>query len=168
MHFASGNITVRGEEKGGRIKIMSANNFETTFSVDQSPKEVFAAVNNVRGWWSGEVEGQTDHLGAEFTYNVPGMHYSKQRVTENSPSKKVVWHVTDANLSFVDKKTERKDTEIVFEISPKGNKTQLHFQHIGLEPACECYDACSNGWSLLVNGNLQNLVITGKVQPSPW
>jgi hypothetical protein len=41
---------------------MSEQNYTTSFIVDQSPEEVFAAVNNVRGWWSGEIEGGTDKL----------------------------------------------------------------------------------------------------------
>jgi hypothetical protein len=47
---------------------MKKRSFTTTISVDQTPNEAFAAVNNVRGWWSGEIEDATDKLGAEFTY----------------------------------------------------------------------------------------------------
>ncbi len=147
---------------------MTTQDYTTTFSVDQTPQEAFDAINNVRGWWSGEIEGDTDKPGAVFTYRVKDVHRSKQKIIEFIPGKKVVWHVTDASLSFVKDRSEWKGTDIVFEIAKKGDKTEVRFTHIGLVPAYECYNNCSNAWGMLVNGNLRKLITTGEVQPSPW
>jgi hypothetical protein len=61
---------------------MKDRSYSTTFLIDQSPQEVFAAINNVRDWWSGEIAGGTDKLGDTFTYSVQGVHYSQQTITE--------------------------------------------------------------------------------------
>jgi hypothetical protein len=147
---------------------MKRQGFTATISVDRTPKEAFDAINNVRGWWSGEIEGDTDKLGAEFTYCVKDVHRSKQKITEFVPGKRVVWHVLDADLSFVKDTSEWKGTDIVFDIAKKGDKTEVRFSHVGLVPAYECYNDCSNAWGLLINGNLRKLISTGKAQPSPW
>lgn len=147
---------------------MNNQNYTTSILVDQTPEEAFNAINNVRGWWSGEIEGTTDKPGAEFTYRSSDVHASKQKITEFVLGKKVVWHVLDAHISFVEDKREWKSTDIVFEISRKDNKTEIRFTHIGLVPEFECYKDCSNVWGLLINRNLQGLITTGKIQPKPW
>ena len=147
---------------------MNNQNFTAKILVDQTPEEVFNAINNVRGWWSGEIEGDTDKLGGEFIYNVPGVHFSKQKITEFTPGKKIVWNVVDATLSYLNNKSEWKGTHIAFDIAKKDDKTEVRFTHIGLAPGYECYEDCSNAWGLLINGNLRNLITTGEDQPSPW
>jgi hypothetical protein len=147
---------------------MKTEGYTTSFTVDQTPEEVFNAINNVRGWWSGEIQGDTDKLDAEFTYRVQDVHRSKQKITKFIPGKTVVWHVLDGHLGFVKDKSEWKGTDIVFEIAKKRDKTEVRFTHIGLVPAYECYNNCSNAWGLLVNGNLRKLITTGKAQPSQW
>ncbi len=147
---------------------MSDGDYTTSFSVDQTPEEAFDAINNVRGWWSGEIEGASDKVGSEFTYRFKDMHVSKQRVTSFVPGKQVVWHVEEGYLSFVNDKTEWTGTDIVFDISEQDGKTQVHFTHKGLQPQVECYDKCSDAWGSLVRGNLRQLIITGQVQPAAF
>jgi hypothetical protein len=146
---------------------MKNQNYTASFTVDQSPKEVFDAINNVRGWWSQEIEGSTDELGAEFKYRYKDMHRCEFKITEFVPGKRVVWHVVDNYFSFVDDKSEWKGTDVVFEISRKGDKTVVHFTHVGLVPAYECFNVCSDAWGSYIKGSLRNLITKGKGQPNP-
>ena len=141
-------------------------NYTTTLTVDKTPKEVFASINNVRGWWSEEIEGRTDKLGAEFNYHYEDIHRCKLKITEFEPGKKVVWHVLDNYFDFTKDKSEWKNTDIVFEIAKKGNKTEVHFTHVGLVPAYECYSVCSDAWGSYIKSSLRNLITKGKGQPN--
>ena len=145
---------------------MKAKDYNTSFTVDQSPEEVFDAINNVRGWWSGEIDGPTDKLGAEFTYRYQDLHRSTQNITELVRGKKVVWHVLDAKLNFVKDKDEWNGTDIVFEIARKGGKTELRFTHVGLGPAIECYGKCAGAWGFYINESLRSLITTGRGDPN--
>ena len=146
---------------------MNNENYTTAFTVDQTPEEAFAAINNVHGWWSGQIEGSTDKLGDEFTYRYEDLHYSKQKITELIPGKKVVWLVLDSSLNFIKDKGEWNGTEIIFEVSKKrGKKTEIRFTHSGLVSKNECYESCSDAWGFYVRGSLQSLITTGKGQPN--
>jgi hypothetical protein len=145
---------------------MDHQHFTATFAVDQSPDEAFAAINNVRGWWSGDIEGKTDELGAEFTYRYQDIHYSKQKITELVPGKRVVWHVLDGYLNFAEDKTEWTGTDIMFDVSKDGDKTEVRFTHVGLVPEFECFDNCSNAWGFYINSSLRSLISTGKGEPN--
>jgi hypothetical protein len=151
---------IKGEQS------MKNPDFTTTISVDQTPAEAFAAINNVRAWWSGEIQGDTGKLGAAFTYRFKDIHRSTQKVTESIPGKKVVWQVSNSQLSFVKNKGEWDGTNIIFEISEKEGKTQVRFTHAGLVPQYECFGSCSNAWTTLVNNNLRQLIATGDPQPA--
>jgi hypothetical protein len=145
---------------------MKNQNLTTVFTVNQTREEAFAAIKNVRGWWSGEIEGSTDKLGDEFTYRFKDVHFSKQKITEVIPGKKVVWLVLDSYLSFIEDKREWNGTKVTFEIARKGDKTEVRFTHMGLVPDHECYDACSNAWGSYINGSLRSLITTGKGHPN--
>ena len=145
---------------------ISDQSLTATFSVDQTPEEAFAAINDVRGWWSGDIEGDTDRLGAEFTYRNKDVHRSKQRITEFVPGKRVAWQVLDSDLNFVKDRKEWNGTRILFEISKKNDGTEVRFTHVGLAPDHECFDICSNAWGFYIKDSLRRRITTGKGQPN--
>jgi uncharacterized protein YndB with AHSA1/START domain len=146
---------------------MSKSDFTTSFTVDQPPDVVFAAITNVRGWWSGDVEGETNAPGATFTYRHDDVHYSKQRIAELAPGRRVVWHVEDARLNFTSDPDEWVGTDIIFEIIPREGGTEVRFTHQGLISELECYESCSGAWAYFVSDCLQRLITTGAGQPDP-
>jgi len=146
---------------------MSSQNFTTTLMVDQTPDEAFAAITNVRAWWSGEIEGRTDALGEEFTYRYQDVHRSTQRITELVPGKRVVWHILDAYLNFTDDPDEWLGTEVTFDVARKGDRTEVRFSHLGLVPEFECFDKCSNAWGFYINSSLRELITSGQGAPNP-
>jgi uncharacterized protein YndB with AHSA1/START domain len=149
---------------------VSDQSYTTTVLVDRAPEEVFDAINNVRGWWSEEVEGGTDEVGAEFRYRGHDdsknlEHRSVIRVTELVPGEKVVWRVLDNYMNFIDDQSEWKDTEIRFELSGKDGMTEVRFTHAGLVSEYECFDVCSNAWGFFIGDSLRSLITTGEGTP---
>jgi hypothetical protein len=147
-------------------RVMTAQYFTTSFSVDQSPSEVFEAITNVHGWWSEEIEGHNNRAGETFKYRFQDLHRREIRVDELIAGKKVAWTVVDNYFSFTEDAAEWKDTRIDFGISKKIDKTEVTFTHVGLVSAFECYDACSNGWHAYINGSLKDLITTGQGRPN--
>lgn len=72
----------------------------------------------------------------------------------------------DNYFSFTEDRTEWKGTEITFEVTDKGDETEVRFTHRGLTPEYECFDVCSNSWGSYINGSLKRLITTGKGRPN--
>jgi hypothetical protein len=143
---------------------MNNQNFTTTILVDQSPAEVFKAVNNPRAWWSEDINGNTDKLNDEWKYHFGDGHRSKMKTIEMIPGKKVVWLVEENYFKFTKDPSEWTGNKITFEISKQGDKTQLVFTQIGLVPSYECYNVCRDAWTGFIQKSLQSLITTGKGQ----
>jgi hypothetical protein len=124
---------------------MSEQYLTVEFTVDATPEDTYSSINNVRGWWSAELEGDTEHVGDVFIYHYEDAHRSTQKVTELVPGRKVVWHVVEGYLNFTKDPAEWTGTDIVFDITPDGDKTHVRLTHVGLTPETECFEACSRG-----------------------
>jgi hypothetical protein len=140
--------------------------FTITFLVDQTPKEAFDAINNVRAWWTEELAGNSQKLNDEFTVRFFDDIQVTTQLIEVIPDKKVVWLVTKSELNFIKNKNEWKGTKICFEIAAKdSNRTQIHFTHLGLVPESECYQDCFVGWNRYIKGSLLKLITSGRGKP---
>lgn len=149
-------------------KKIKTPDFTLSLVTEKTAREVFQAIVNVRDWWSGyyseEFAGQTEKLNDQFDFRAgDGAHYSKQKLVEVIPDKKIVWLIIESELTFLEKKDEWVGTKVIFEISKKGHETQLTFTHQGLTQEIECYDSCAPAWSLYLQNRLLPLINTGKV-----
>lgn len=146
---------------------LQEKSYTTVLLLSQTPDEVFDAINNVSEWWSESIEGTTNKLNAEFLQYYRDIHIAKMKIVDFVPGQSITWHVLDSHFSFTKVENEWKNTRIHFDISRKGNKTQLLFMHEGLVPQYECYDVCHDAWGDLIKISLRNLITTGKGNPNP-
>lgn len=82
------------------MSIQQQQNYSYCFSTSKTPDEVFSLLLDIDKWWSGlyaeQTAGKSEHLNDEFTFSAGGgMHYSKQKLIELIPGKRIIWLVTD-------------------------------------------------------------------------
>jgi hypothetical protein len=118
------------------VNKMVNNNYTTAkytvaITVAKSPDDVFNhLIHDVSKFWPEDFDGESSKLGDEFIFTSGDLHYSKNKVAELVPGKKVVWLVTESI-----RKTDNFDwsgTKMIFELTPKGNTTLLNFTYDGL------------------------------------
>ena len=137
--------------------------YSATIELATLPMDVFTHLKDVTKWWSKDFEGNSSILNDEFVICHPGRHYSKQKLVEVIPGRKLVWLVTDSKLDWLEKdKHEWTGTKMIFELSPEGDKTLLHFTHEGLVPEKACYAMCERGWNTVIKDWLVSYITEGK------
>jgi hypothetical protein len=142
---------------------MKSKSYTKTIEVAQKPQEVFNAISDVTNWWSKDFEGKSKNINDAFIIHHPHQHYSKQKLIEVIPGKKMVWLVTESKLDWIkNNKAEWTNTKLIFEITTNDDKTELYFTHEGLTPEKECYAMCEKGWEIVVGDWLLQRIITGK------
>lgn len=144
-----------------------SQDFSATIIVNRSAAEAYNAIKNFRGWWSEEIEGNTDELNEIFFYHYKDIHLCKIRLIEMIPDKKLVYQVIENEFNFIEDKSEWVDTKLIFDITAEGSKTKITFTHKGLVPAYECYQVCNDAWTGYITNSLRNFIENGKGNPNP-
>jgi len=116
-------------------KNYKAANYTVEIEVAKSPDDVFNHVIDLSKWWPEEFEGESIKLNTEFVFRTGDSHYSKNKVVEFVPNKKVVW-VTTESIRKADK-YDWTGIKFIFELTPKGGNTLLKFTYDGIVPENE-------------------------------
>ena len=143
-------------------------NFRLSLLIQAHPAVVYAALTTgagLRGWWTQDCDVAAA-LGGTHRVRF-GPHHKDLRVDQLEPHRLVRWHCTGSliDLPQLRRKDEWVGTELVFRIEAQGEgQTRLHFEHLGLVPAVECYELCEQGWRHFL-ASLQQYAETGRGMP---
>jgi Activator of Hsp90 ATPase homolog 1-like protein len=105
-------------------------NYTVAIKIAKSPSDVFNHLINLKKWWPEDFEGEDIKLNSEFVFTTGDSHYSKNKVIEFVPDKKLVWIATEGI-----RKTDNFEwtgTKMIFELTPKDNNTTLKFTYDGV------------------------------------
>lgn len=144
------------------------SHYQQNMVINAAPAAIYAALTTpvgMRGWWTEDCDVATA-VGSTI-YLRFGRNYKDMRIDRLEPDREVRWHCTRAHICAdeLTQKDEWVGTEIVFRLTSEGDgRTRLHFEHIGLVPALECYGLCSNGWQYFLE-SLRQFAETGRGTP---
>jgi hypothetical protein len=137
----------------------TAANYSVAIEVTKPARDVFNhLINDVSKFWPEEFEGKSAQLNDEFVFRSGDSHYSKNRVVELVPNKKLVWLVTESI-----RKTDNFEwtgTRMIFDLTNKGDGTLLKFTYDGLTLESE-YDRLVQVCDMVIKENLNNLLTDG-------
>lgn len=148
---------------------MERKTYTATIEVAKQPTDVFNhLINDVSKFWPEELEGECSKLNDEFVFRSGDSHYSKNKVVELVPNKKVAWLVTESI-----RKTDNFEwtgTKMIFELIPDENKTVLQFTYDGVVLENE-YGRLVQLCNFVIKEKLYNLIesfaVTIEVTKSP-
>lgn len=144
---------------------MTQGHYQKSITVNVSPEEAYEKIFDVDKWWTQNIEGPSRILHDAFTIRYgEDVHFSKHKLAEAIPGKKIVWLTTESKLNWIENdKDEWTNTKLVFDIIPNGDKTIVRLTHEGLTPAKECFKDCSGGWDMFIGQHLFKYLETGAI-----
>jgi hypothetical protein len=131
--------------------------YTVSIEVPGSPKEIFDhLVLDIPSYWPEEMEGKSTQPNDEFIFRTGDSHYSKNKVLELVPAKKLVWLVTESI-----RKTDNFEwtgSKMIFELTPAGDATRLTFTYDGITLEDE-YDRLVQICDRVIKDKLYNLLM---------
>jgi hypothetical protein len=134
-------------------------NYTVTIELSKSPGEVFNHIIDLSKWWPEEYIGEKIKLNTEFVLKTGDSHFSKNKVIEFVPNKKVVWLTTESI-----RKTDNFDwsgTKMIFELTPKDGKTLLKYTYDGVVLENES-DRLVQICDMVIKEMFYNFIVNGK------
>ncbi len=138
---------------------MKKQQYTVAIEVAKSPDDVFNHVINLSKWWPEDFEGKDIKPNSEFTFTIGDSHYSKNKVIEFVPNKKLVWLTTESM-----RKTDNFDwtgTKMIFELTPLGKSTLLTFTYDGVVLENES-DRLVHICDMCIKEMFYNFIVNGK------
>ncbi|MCD8438336.1 SRPBCC domain-containing protein [Tenacibaculum dicentrarchi] len=145
---------------------MSKTNYSKELNLNATPDTVFKAITTeIDKWWTIH-SNKAVALNEKLTVRFGETTIKEMKITELSKNKNLTWKVTKAYIDIkeLSKKDEWVGTEIKWEITPTKNGSKIYFEHKGLIPEFECYNACEGGWNFFIE-SLKNYLEKGKGSP---
>ncbi len=142
-------------------KNYKAANYSVEIEFTESPDDVFNHVIDVSKWWPEDFIGESLKLNTEFVFRTGQGHYSKNKVVEFVPNKKVVWLTTESR-----RKADHFDwtgTKMIFELTPRGDNTLLKFTYDGVVLENEA-DRLAQICDMTIKDLFYNFITYGKAE----
>lgn len=143
---------------------MKNENYSISINTNASAKSAFKNITDVAGWWTKNIEGNTENGNDVFTVRF-GETFVTFEITEIIPERKIVWSIADCNLHWLNDKKEWNNTKVHWLIAKENNSTKITMMHEGLIPQIECYTNCEKGWNFYVGESLRKLINEGQGLP---
>ena len=143
---------------------MTNQDYRLSVSAPVSASDAYNKIARVSEWWAKDFDGSARNLGDTFTVRFGaafGETFVDFKITEAVPGSKVVWHVTNSYLPWLQDKTEWNDTDVVFKVSASQSETTVTMTHEGLVPEVECFDSCVQGWNQYFGQSFRQFLIDG-------
>jgi len=131
--------------------------YQRTVSANVSTEEAYNKIARVSDWWNKKSTGKAREVGDTFKVDF-GKTWVDFKVVEAVQNQRVVWHVEDCHLHFLNDPKEWKDTRVIWDVAAVNGTTTVTMTHAGLTPAVECFETCKAGWNFHVGESLRMLL----------